>query len=109
MKIASSYILLSGRHAAVESREVRESPRMWVGERRPDLEDRGRRPDSPPGLARAETVRRSSEAHAAQPTRQVAPTDAELTPEDELKLTLLVDTVAVLTGKNIKGPCDRLT
>ncbi|MDZ7621873.1 MAG: hypothetical protein U5O69_05535 [Candidatus Competibacteraceae bacterium] len=102
MKIASSDILLSGRHAAVESREVRESLRMWVGERRPDFEDQGRRPNSPPGMARVDTVRLSPEARAAQPSKQAAPPDAELTPEDELKLTMLVDMIAVLTGKKIK-------
>ena len=40
MKIAESSIQMAASHASVSKREVQESLRMWVGDRRPDFEAR---------------------------------------------------------------------
>jgi hypothetical protein len=104
MRIASSDVLLSSQHAAVATSEVRESLRMWIGQQRPDFEGqaRGRSQPAPPGRAQADAVHFSQAALAAQPSKQIAPEDAELSPEDEPKLALLIRMIEVLTGKKIK-------
>lgn len=87
MRIASSDVTLSSQHAAVATTEVRESLRMWVGQQRPDFEGRnqGRSPPSaPPGRAQADAVHFSQAALASQPTKQVAPEDAELVSPKQL-------------------------
>lgn len=100
MKIASSNIQLTGQHAAVTQREVKESLRMWVGDRRPDFE--GRSPAVASGHMQPDVVHLSQAAREAQPTKEMAPTDAELTSEDQLKLEVLVRMIEVMTGKKIK-------
>ncbi|MCP5158413.1 MAG: VCBS repeat-containing protein [Gammaproteobacteria bacterium] len=100
MKIASSNIQLVSQHTAVTHHEVKESLRMWVGDRRPDFEGRGQ--SNPPGQARLDTVHLSQAARAAQPSKEVASEDTELLPEDELKLGILIRMIENLTGKKIK-------
>jgi hypothetical protein len=78
--------------------ESKESLRMWVGDRRPDFE--GRNP--PPGRLQADAVHLSQAARTLQPSKQVAPADADMEPEDEPKLALLIRMVEVLTGKKIQ-------
>jgi len=106
MKIAASTIQLTSQHAAVTQREVKESLRMWVGDQRPDFESRGRGRSqgqpTPPGQARSDAVHLSQAAREAQPSKEVAPADAELTSEDELKLSILIRTIEAMTGKKIK-------
>ena len=102
MKIAGSTIQLASQHAAVTQHEVKESLRMWVGDQRPDFEGRGRGQLNPPGQARSDAVHLSQAAREAQPTREVASADAELTSEDELKLGLLIRMIETMTGKKIK-------
>ena len=41
MIVQSSNIQLVGQHKAVTQREVKESLRVWTGDRRPDFEGRG--------------------------------------------------------------------
>lgn len=98
MKIASSNIQLLSQHTAVTKNESRESLRMWVGDRRPDFE--GRNP--PPGRLQADAVHLSQAARTLQPSKQVAPADTDVKPEDEPKLALLIRMIEVLTGKKIK-------
>ncbi len=104
MRIVSSDVTLSSQHAAVATTEVRESLRMWVGQQRPDFEGRnqGRSQSAPPGRTQADAVHFSQAALASQPIKQVAPEDAELSPEDEPKLALLISMIEALTGKKIK-------
>ena len=102
MKIASSNVLLSSQQASVAHTEVKESLRMWVGDQRPDFEGRERGRASPPGLLRADAVHLSQAAQHAQPSKQVAPDDAELSLEDEPKMALLLRMMEILTGKKIK-------
>jgi hypothetical protein len=107
MKIASSTIGLASQHASLTQREVKESLRMWTGNQRPDFEGReqGRGlgpPVIPPGQVRSAEVHLSQAAREAQPTKEVAPTDTELTSEDELKLGILISMIEKMTGKKIK-------
>ena len=106
MKIAGSDILLSSQHVATAKTEVKESLRMWVGDQRPDFEGRGRGQAAGPGRF-ADAVHLSQAAQQAQPSKQVASDDAELSPEDEPKMALLVRMIEILTGKKIKliSPC----
>ncbi|MFZ1830919.1 MAG: VCBS repeat-containing protein [Candidatus Competibacteraceae bacterium] len=102
MKIAGSSIQLTSQHTAVTQREVKKSLRMWVGDQRPDFEGRSRGQPNPPGQARSDAVHLSQAAHEAQPSKAVAPADAELTSEDELKLGILIRMIEAMTGKKIK-------
>lgn len=102
MRIASSDITLSSQHAAVTKTEVKESLRMWVGDRRPDFEGRERGRTESPGRGVADAVHFSPAAQQAQPTKQVASDDDELSLADEPKLALLVRMIEALTGKKIK-------
>ncbi len=101
MKIAGSDILLSSQHVATAKTEVKESLRLWVGDQRPDFEGRGRGQAAGPGRF-ADAVHLSQAAQQAQPSRQVASDDAELSLEDEPKMALLVRMIEILTGKKIK-------
>lgn len=100
MKIASSTVQMASQHAAIAQREVKESLRMWVGDRRPDFE--GQRQPSARGRSQADTVQLSQAARDVRCCKQPASTDVELQPEDENKLELIVRMVEMLTGKKIK-------
>lgn len=100
MKIASSMVQMASQHAATTQREVKESLRMWVGDRRPDFE--GQRQLQARGHLQADTVQLSRAAQDICSTQQVAPADAELKPDDEPKLALIVRMVEMLTGKKLK-------
>ena len=101
MKIASSDILLSSQRVATAKTEAKESLRMWVGDQRPDFEGR-QQSRATPGRLRTDAVHFSQAAQQAQPSKQIAPDDAELSPEDQPKMALLVRMIEILTGKKIK-------
>jgi hypothetical protein len=100
MKIAGSSVQMASQHAAVTQREVKESLRKWVGDSRPDFEGRSR--SDPQGRSRADTVQLSRAVQEIRSSKQVASADAELTPDDEAKLRLVVRMVELLTGKKLK-------
>ena len=106
MIIQSSNIQLAGQHKAVTRHEVKESLRTWVGDRRPDFEGRGQPVPPgqgvPPGQLRSDAVHLSQAAREALPAKAVASDEADLQPEDELKLQMLIRTIEALTGKKIK-------
>ncbi|MCB1918761.1 MAG: VCBS repeat-containing protein [Candidatus Competibacteraceae bacterium] len=106
MIIQSSNIQLVGQHKAVTQHEVKESLRMWVGDRRPDFEGRNQpAPPSqsvPPGQLRSDAAHLSQAACEARSCKGVASDETELQPEDELKLGILIRTIEALTGKKIK-------
>jgi len=101
MKIASSDVLLSSQRVATAKTEAKESLRMWVGDQRPDFEGR-QQSRATPGRLGTDAVHLSQAAQQAQPSKQIAPDDAELSPEDEPKMALLVRMIEILTGKKIK-------
>lgn len=96
MKIESSSFLLSGSHSAVEQHSVRESLRMWGGERRPDSE----RDETPPPAQRADKVTLSEAAVQAAAKPEAA--EAEDAAENDPQLSLLIAAVEMLTGRKIK-------
>lgn len=100
MKIAGSTVQMTSQHAAVSQREVKESLRAWVGDSRPDFEGESR--PGARGRLRADTVHLSRAAQDIHSSKQVASADAELTPDDESKLSLVVRMVEMLTGKKLK-------
>ena len=103
MKIASSNIQLASQHTAVTQHEVKESLRMWKGNQRPDFEGRNRdQAQANRGQARSDAVHLFQAALEAQPTKEVAATDTELTSEDELKLGILIRMLEKMTGKKIQ-------
>jgi hypothetical protein len=99
MKIDSSAVQLSSQHTAVEKHTQKETLRAWIGDRRPDFEGRG---GGTLRAAAADAVRISQEALAAQSTQQVAAADTEVSPEDDFKIQLLIQTLEHLTGKKIR-------
>lgn len=100
MKIANSTVRLASQRAAITQREVRESLRMWVGDRRPDFESRSQ--PTLLGQLQADSVQLSRVARDVRCCKQVAPADAEMKPDDEPKLKLIVRMVEMLTGKKLK-------
>ena len=100
MKIARSMVQMVSQHAAVTQHEIKESLRMWVGDRRPGFE--GQRQPPARGRLQADTVQLSRAAQDICSAQQVAPADAELKPDDEPKLKLIVRMIEMLTGKKLK-------
>ncbi|MFO1372878.1 MAG: hypothetical protein U1F42_11000, partial [Candidatus Competibacteraceae bacterium] len=100
MKIASSTTQLFSQHSAVTKQDVKESLRMWTGDRRPDFEGRGR--SASQERPRVDTVHLSQAAREAQPSKKTASADTEIPTSDDLKLNLLVSAIELLTGKKIK-------
>ena len=56
----------------------------------------------PPGQLRSAEVHLSKAALEAQPTKEIAPADTELTPQDDVKLSILIRTLEAITGKKIR-------
>lgn len=101
MKIASSNILLTSQHAAIEQRTVRESLKMWVGDKRPDFEGR----DNTQNANRmADVINLSKQGQAAAQTdssSKTAKTDAQKELENDPRFLLIRLMVEALTGKKI--------
>lgn len=96
MKIASSDILLSSQHAAMEKHSVRESLRAWVGAEGPDFEGRGR-PLQRPAV---DQVSFSEQGKAAQKSDAVSDTQEAV--DNDPRMQLLIRMVEAMTGKKIK-------
>ena len=96
MKIASSDILLSSQHAAVEKHSLRESLRAWVGAERPDFEGRGR----PLNRPAVDQVSISAQGRTAQKSAAVSGTPDE--ESNDPRMQLLVYMVEAMTGRKIK-------
>ena len=103
MKIESSNVLLASQHSAVENHTVRESLRMWTGDRRPDFEGRARQQQNP--SMTAGSVRLSAEALAASQidsSKQTAAVDPEKELEKDPRYLLIKLMVEALNGKQIR-------
>ena len=70
MKIDSASVLLDSSHSSLQRHELKESLRVWIGDRRPDLDGTQRRPagDVPPQVqvSDAGKTAQSSEVRAIQ-------------------------------------------
>jgi hypothetical protein len=96
MIIASSSVLLASQHSSVDTRTVKESLTMWVGNRRPDFEGRSTNPPHP----HVDQVSLSSEGRAAQKADPVK--DAADAVNNDPRLQLLISMVEAMTGRKIK-------
>lgn len=96
MKIDSSDITLSSRHASVEQHTLRESLRTWTGAQRPDFEGRGR-PLSRPAV---DQVSISEQGRAAQKTDAIA--DEQDAINNDPRMQLLISMVEAMTGRKIR-------
>jgi hypothetical protein len=103
MKIESSNILLSSQHSAIEKHTVKESLRMWIGDRRPDFE--GRQAPARNAEPASAIVNLSLEGRAAaqaDPSKQTAMIDPEKELENDPRYMLIKLMVEALTGTRIK-------
>lgn len=98
MKIVSSGMQMASTHASTQHHEIQESLRMWVGERRPDFEGRGR----PAAMRPVETVHISDAGRAAQGCDTGAVDDCADELDADPRLTLLRLLFHYLTGKDIE-------
>lgn len=98
MKIADTTIQMASSHASTQDREIRESLRMWVGDRRPDFEGRGQARGLPP----AATVRISDAGRAAQSGEAASIDESADETSKDPRLTLLRLMLRYLTGKDVK-------
>jgi hypothetical protein len=97
MKIESSTVQMTGTHAATEKDTRKETLRAWIGERRPDFEKQGTAQQS----ARLDKVTLSPQA-ATQASQPVDATDTADTPENDLRMQILIKLVERLTGKKLQ-------
>jgi hypothetical protein len=98
MKIVSSGMQMASAHASTQHHEIQESLRMWVGERRPDFEGRGR----PAAPRPVETVHISDAGRAAQGCDTGAVDECAEELDADPRLTLLRLLFRYLTGKDIE-------
>lgn len=101
MKIASSNIQLASQHVAIKQHTVRESLKMWTGDKRPDFEGR----DSQQNAARkADVIDLSKQGQAAaqaDSANQTTGIDAQKELEKDPRFLLIKLMMEALTGKKI--------
>lgn len=96
MKIASSDILLSGQHTAIDIQSLRESLLAWTGAQRPAFEGRNTSPSRP----QVDPVALSSAGKATQKADPAG--DAQDAVNNDPRIQLLIRMLEALTGKRIK-------
>ena len=97
MKIASSALQLESSHTKSQHHEIRESLRMWAGDRRPDFENSGQTVRSQPSAA----VQISDDAKAAQSSEASAIQDSLEAAENDPMLRLIRAMISMLTGRDV--------
>lgn len=100
MKIAGSALQLESSHARHQQHELRESLRAWVGDRRPNFEERGQ----PRVMAQqpAPQVHLSEAGKSAQSSEAEAIRDSLENAENDPRMRLLRAMIAMLTGREVK-------
>lgn len=100
MKIAGSALQLESSHARQQHHELRESLRAWVGDRRPNFEERGQ----PRVTAQqpAPQVQLSEAGKSAQSSEAEAILDGLENAENDPRIRLLKAMIAMLTGREVK-------
>lgn len=101
MKIISSGLQMASSHASAQHHEIKESLRMWVGDRRPDFEGRGR-PQVSPTVAPRPSVTISDAGRAAQGSEVSATEEAADEAANDPRLTLLRLMLRYLTGRDVE-------
>lgn len=97
MKIASANLQMASTHASEQRHEVRESLKMWVGQRRPNFEGE----PALPRPARGDVVTLSDAGRAANASGTVEKSeDSEL--DGDPKLRLIRSMMELLTGRRIE-------
>ena len=97
MKIASADLQMASSHASLQQHEVKESLKMWIGQRRPNFPSD--EPPNPP--ARAEIVNLSEAGKAAQSADSIKETqDAAV--DNDPRLNLIRSMLEFLTGHKIR-------
>ena len=99
MKISGSTMQLASQHVSIAKHEAKESLRVWVGDRRPDFEGGGQASRE---RSKANAMALSEAACRIRPAKQLASAEADLQPNDEPKIALIVSMVEMLTGKKLK-------
>lgn len=104
MQITSSSINLAAKHSLKSQRQVDESVRAWVGDRRPDFEGTGaRRPGGAALLSGDDMVALSEKARATAATGEVEAAENDgLSGKDKATIRLLEKLLEQTTGKKIK-------
>jgi len=97
MKIASSNLELQSSHAQSSKLEVKESLRMWVGQRPQE-----QRPAAPPPAPPRPTVVISDAARAQQAAETQAAGDAASGAEGDPRMQMLISLVEALTGHKVR-------
>lgn len=100
MKIAGSALQLESSHARQQHHELSESLRAWVGDRRPNFEERGQ----PRVTAQqpAPQVQLSDAGKSAQSSEAEAIRDSLENAENDPRMRLLRAMIAMLTGREVK-------
>lgn len=101
MKIASSNILLTSQHAAIEQRSVRESLKMWIGDKRPDFEGRDNRQNAARAADMINLSTAGQEAAQADSANKTTKTDAQKELENDPHFLLIKLMMEALTGQKI--------
>jgi hypothetical protein len=97
MKIASSNLDLQSSHAQTRQLEVKESLRMWVGQRPQESRQSANPPPAPRSTVNISDVARAQHASEANAIEQ-ASKDAESHPE----MQLLISLVEAMTGRKVR-------
>lgn len=97
MKIASSALQLGSSHTKSQHHEIRESLRIWAGDRRPDFENSGQTARSQPST----TVQISEDAKTAQSSEANAIQDSLEAAENDPMLRLIRAMISMLTGREV--------
>ena len=97
MKIVSADLQIASSHASLQQHEVKESLKMWIGQRRPNFASA----ENPNPPARAEIVNLSEAGKAAQSADSIKETqDAAV--DNDPKLNLIRSMLEFLTGRKIR-------
>lgn len=99
MKIDSASALLESSHSSLQRHELKESLRVWIGDRRPDFEGNPR--PQPAGTAPTR-VQISDAGQAAQSSEARGIQDGIEAAENDPKLLLIRAMIGILTGRDVQ-------
>lgn len=101
MKIASANLQMESSHLATQEHQVRESLKMWLGARRPDLEAETRNTPQP-ASPRVEISLAAQQAQQLESSETSAIKAAEDELEKDPKLLMIRSVIEMLTGRKVR-------